>query len=147
MRKTFKLPKISPAVSSVLVHYLAIFAVAFGSYLATNAVGKTSISALVAVIGAAATAGLVAVGHVILGLVPTDARYGITPKVKTAGYQILTSVAIMFVGTLGAQLATGAVHASTFPDLVAVISAALAAGVFAVVQYLVGLVPAPKPAS
>lgn len=150
MRKTLVLPGISPALSSLILHFVIAFLTTFGGSLAANASGATSIPTLLAILGAAASAGLVSVVHIGLGLIPTPTpvgTYGLSLKVQSASYQLLTSVAVMFFGTLGAQLATGAEGATSLPDLVAVIVSAISAAVFAIVSYLVGLIPAPKNAS
>lgn len=150
MKRTLVIPGISPALSSLILHFVIAFLTTFGGSLAANASGATSIPTLMAILGAAASAGLVSVVHIGLGLIPTPTpvgAYGLSLKVKTAGYQLFTSVAVMFFAALGAQLATGAEGATSFPDLIAVIVSAISAAVFAVISYLVGLIPAPKNAS
>ncbi len=151
-RATVKLPGISPAISQLLTHYFLIFLAAFGTQmLATLTVGGLHISSLLAVLTSAAAAGLIAVIHVVLGLIPTQATgpgnlnaFGVSLKVQTVAFQLITSAVAMFLTVLGAELVGGATHLTSLPDVTAVILAAIMAAVAAVVQYFVGLVPAPK---
>lgn len=152
MSFTIKLPGTSTAAGKVIAHFLAVFAVAFGTQLVAGTTGTVHVSSLVALLTSAAAAGLVAVAHVVLGLIPTPPTgqgltsnaVGISLKIKTQGYQFLTSVIVMFLSILGAQLVSGAAHITSLPDVIAVVLAAIAAGATGVIQYLVGLVPAPK---
>lgn len=152
MRYTFRIPGVSSAVSQVLVHFASVFAVAFGTQLLAGLTGTVSVSTVLALLTASAAAGVIAVAHFALGLIPLPANrlgdslnaMGISLKVKTAGYQFATSVVVMFVSILGAQLVGGAAGIESLPDVVAVVLSAIAAAVAGVAQALVGLIPAPK---
>ncbi len=150
-KSTIKLPGVSPAVSQLVTHYFLIFAAAFGTQMLATLTNGIHISSLVAVLTSAAAAGLIAVLHVILGLIPNQNTgsgkvnaFGIALKVQTALFQLVTSAVAMFLTVLGAELVGGAAHLTSLPDTTAVILAAIMAAVAAVVQWVVGLVPAPK---
>jgi hypothetical protein len=163
MRTTLKLPGLSQAVSQVIGHFLAVFLLAFGTQLVAGATHAVSLPTLLALLTAAAAAGLVAVAHVVLGLIPDphlvagvhlkdgrSGRYtslGVSLKIETAGYQFVTSVLITFFGILGASLVGGAAGITSLPSAVAVVLAAIAAAVAGVVQFVIGLIPAPKAAA
>lgn len=142
---------LSSATGQLILHYLAVFAFAFGTQLVAGTQGA-HISSLVALLISAGAAGLVAVAHIALGLVPIPpAQAGLAPnalgislKIKTQLYQFATSVVVMFFSILGASLISGAAHLTSFPDAIAVLLAAIAAAVAGVAQYVVGLIPAPK---
>jgi len=151
MKATLRMPGVSPVVSDVVTHFVAVFLLAFGTQMVTAATGKISISSLLAILISAAAAGVVAVAHIILGLIPTPAvgdgrsnAFGVPLKVKSAVYQIVTSVVVMFVSLFGAELIAGATHITSLPTATAVIVAAIMAAVAGVVQYVVKLVPAPS---
>lgn len=156
MTPLVKIPGLSTAAGQVIAHFLAVFLLAFGTQLVAGTTGTVHISSLLALLTSAAAAGIIAVAHVVLGLVPSPAAaerrawqptrftaVGVSLKVRTDGYQFLTSVVVMFVSILGAQLASGALHITSLPDVVAVVLAAIAAAVTGVVQFVIGLVPAP----
>lgn len=66
------------------------------------------------------------------------------PGVSPAVSQLVTHVLIVFVVAFGAQVSAadeGAIH--DWPTLLALITAAAAAGATAVIHYIMGLVPAP----
>lgn len=134
--------------SQVVLHFLGVFGVAFGTQLIAGAAHYTNDSSLLALIISAAAAGIVSVAHVALGFVPTPVEgltlLGVSLKVRTASYQFLTSLAVMFVSILGTQLVAGAAGIGSLPDAVAVLSSAIAAAVAGVASALVGLIPAPK---
>lgn len=152
MNYRVKLPGVSSAVSQVLVHFSAVFLIAFGTQLVAGTTGALHISSLLALLTSAAAAGVIAVAHVVLGLVPLPPTgdtlepnaVGISLKVKTKGYQFLTSVLVMFISILGASLIGGAAHVTSLPSVIAVVLAAIAAGAAGVAQFLVGLIPAPQ---
>lgn len=147
--KTFQLPRLSKSQSDFVLHVLSVFVAAFGTALVGGATHVTNWSTAVSVIFAAAAAGVAAVGHVIANLVPTPptpviaAAIGISVKVKTRFYQAVQSVVILFLSIFGAALVSGAAHIGSLPDLKALLGAAIAAAVAGVVQYVIGLVPAP----
>lgn len=140
---TLKLP-----ASQVVIHFLAVFALAFGTQLGVGAVGSLHVSSLLTLLISAAAAGIVSVAHVALGFVPTPVEglsaLGVSLKVRTRGYQFLTTLAVMFISILGSQLVGGAAGIESLPDAVAVLSSAIAAAVAGVASVLVGLIPAPK---
>lgn len=151
-RFQLKLPGVSPAVNQVIVHYSMVFLLAFGTQLVAGTTGKVHVSSLLALLTSAGAAGLAAVVHVVLGLIPTPPTtqglvpnaVGISLKVKTEAYQFITSVVVMFLSIFGAQLVSGVVGITSLPDVIAVVLAAIAAAVTGIVQYFVSLVPAPK---
>jgi hypothetical protein len=156
MKTTLRIPGFSPAASQVIAHYLAIFLLAFGAQLVAGATHVVSIPALIALLTSAAAAGVTAVAHVMLGLIPVPQPLpapvvgtpynvlGITLKVNTAGYQFLVSVLVTFLSIFGAQLVGGAAGITSLPSVVALILAAITAAVAGIVQFVVGLIPAPK---
>jgi hypothetical protein len=151
MRTTIKLPGVSPAISQLITHYGLIFLLAFGTQMVASLTGGIHISSLFAVLTSAASAGLIAVIHVVLGLIPTQATgpgnlnaFGVSLKVKSMAFQLVSSAIAVFLTVLGAELVEGATHITSLPDVTAVLLAAIMAAVSAVVQYVVGLVPAPK---
>lgn len=137
--------------TQVLVHFVAVFLLAFGTQLVAGVSGAVSVSSLEAVLISAAAAGVTAVFHVIVGLVPTPvvanmSALGVSLKVKSALYQVVVSVAATFLSIFGAELVGGASHLTSLPGVIALVLAAIAAAVAGVVTFLIGLVPAPKPA-
>lgn len=149
MRFTLKLPGLSPAVNQVILHFAAVFLFGFLSQLGAGVTGTVNVPTLLALLTSAAAAGVAAVIHVVLGLIPASDQsglntLGISLKVKSTGYQTLVSVVVMFLSILGASLVAGATHIGSLPDAVAVVSAGIGAGVTGVVQFLIGLVPTPK---
>jgi hypothetical protein len=146
-RSTLTIPGLSAATSQIIVHYAAVFLVAFGVQLGAGATGVTSESTLLALLVSAAGAGAVAIGHLLFGLIPSTptamAALGISPKVRSAAYQVILSVIITFVTIFGAQLVGGAAHVESLPGVVSLVIAAISAAVTGVVTFLVGLLPAP----
>lgn len=140
---TLKLP-----ASQVVIHFLGVFGVAFGTQLIAGTTGATHYSSLMALLISAAAAGIVSVAHVALGLLPAPVEgltaLGVSLKVKNKAYQFVTSVLVMFLSILGASLVGGAAHVTSLPGTVAVIMSAIAAAVAGVAQFVVGLIPAPK---
>lgn len=135
--------KLSPAQRAVVIRYLQVFGFAFAAQLIAGKTGYASIPTLWAGITSAFAAGIVAVLK-SLGQINQLEKVGFTLKEKTAVYQFLTGFAVMFIGALGANLATGAAHATTFPDLVAVVVAAISGAIFAATQWIISLIPPPK---
>jgi len=158
-----KLPRFSPAAMQFLAHVLIVFAIAFGGQLTAGATHAVSMPTLLALLTSAAAAGLTAVVHFLLGLVPTGvqppvaqgngmyaavgALSTVSLKVKTRAYQILVSVLATFLSLFGAALVAGAVHVTSLPGTIDAVTAAISAAVVGVVQFAVGLIPAPKPAT
>lgn len=150
---TFTLPKLTPTQSKIVLKLVTVFVVTFGGQLTANATHAVTISTLFAAITSAAAAGLLAMVKAISTVGQLEAalanvgRAGVSLNVKTAAYQLGTGFLIMFVGSLGANLATGAAHATSFPDLAAVVVAAISGAVFAAIEWLIEKLPAPKPAA
>jgi hypothetical protein len=150
MIRTLKLPGVPPQVSSVLVHFALVFSGAFSTQLLAGLAGSIKVSTLLALLTSASVAGVVAVVHVALGLIPQADQdsnvnsYGVSLVIRSRAYQFLTSIAVIFLSTLGAQLISGATHITSLPDVTAVILAAIAAGSIAVVQLVIGLIPSPR---
>lgn len=155
MKYTIKLPGTSAAAGQVIAHFFAVFLLAFGTQLVAGTTGTVHVSSLLALLISAAAAGLVAVAHVVLGLIPVTPsdgtliggksynQLGISLKIKTKWYQFWTSVVVMFLSILGASLVGGAAGITSMPDVIAVVLAAISAAVVGVVQLVIGLVPAP----
>jgi Ca2+/Na+ antiporter len=149
----FSLPKLTPTQSKIILHLVSVFVVAFAGQLTASAADFVNISTLWAAITSAAAAALVttfkAIGTIgqLQAALSNVGRVGVSLGVRSDLYQLGTGFLIMFVGALGANLATGAAHATSFPDLVAVIVAAISGAVFAAIQWIVGKIPAPKPAA
>ncbi|MCU1493389.1 MAG: hypothetical protein JWO62_1153 [Acidimicrobiaceae bacterium] len=155
MTRTLKIPGLSTAMNTVVLHVLIVFGTAFGAQLVAGAAHVVSISTLLALITAAAAAGLTAIVHFGLGLIPAPVATpvkgvslgvaGVSLKVQTRLYQFLVSVAVTFFSILGATLVSGAVHVTSLPSIVDLVTAAIAAAVAGIVQFVVGLIPAPAP--
>jgi hypothetical protein len=138
--------------TQVIVHYLAVFLAAFGTTMVSSTTGAFNVSSLEALLISASAAGVVAVAHIVLGLVPTTSStglnaLGVSLKVKTAAYQVLVSVLATFLSIFGAALVAGATHLTSLPGVIDLVLAAISAGVAGVVTYVTGLIPAPKPAA
>jgi hypothetical protein len=154
VRFKLKLPGVSATESDVILHYVGVFVFAFGTQALTGVTKVHSESEVLALLTSAGAAGVAAVVHVLLGLIPNHASVkgvgmpfspvGISLKVKSSVNQILTSAVVVFISILGAELVGGAVHVTSLPAALAVAIAAIAAAVTAVAQYVIGLVPAPK---
>jgi hypothetical protein len=148
MRTTLKWPGISPAVSQLLTHVTVVFLTAFGGQLVAGATGAiTSMPTLLALLTAAAAAGVTAVAHYALGLIPTPTpavTAAVVPlKIPKAVQQVIWSTVIVFLTAFGAQLVAGASKVVSIPTLVALVAAGCAAAVTAAVQALLKLVPVP----
>lgn len=72
-RETIKLPKLSSAVSSVLLHVGIVFAVVFGGQLVAHAAHAETLNAVGQIVIAAGAAGVSAAVHYLLGLIPVPA--------------------------------------------------------------------------
>lgn len=129
------------------MHLLAVFVGAFASQVAIAANTSFNIATWKAALMAAFFSGIVAVAHVVIGMIPLPATtmVGISLTIKTVGYQFYISVISTFLVIFGGNLATGALHITSFPSAVAAVAAAISAAVAGVVQILTSLVPAPKP--
>ena len=154
VRTALQIPGLSASASEIVAHVLIVFFTAFGGVMVSSLTGTISMPAIEAALIAAAAAGVTAVVHFLLGLVPTPVvtAVGITSnavslKVTSSLYQVIVSLLVTFVTVFGAQLAAGAVGVASLPGLKALIISAITAAVAAAVQYLVKLVPTPKAAA
>jgi hypothetical protein len=144
---------LTSARKQLLVHLIAVFLAAFGTQI-VGAATVTNESTLVSLLVSAGAAGVAAVAHVLLGLIPTTSvvlstgertsALGIPSSVKTAGYQIVVSMVVVFLSIFGASLLTGVAGATSLPGIQSAVIAAISAAVAAVVQATVGLIPTPK---
>lgn len=155
---TLKLPRFSPAAVQFFAHVAIVFLVAFGGQMIPSLTGTISMPALLAVLTSAAAAGLTAVVHYLLGLVPSgsvpavdngDGSFtavaglsGVPLAVRNRLYQVLISIVVTFLSIFGSGLVAGGLHVTSFPGIVDAITAAIAAGVAGVIQFAVGLIPA-----
>jgi hypothetical protein len=137
----------------MLTHALVIFLATFGTVLVTSLTGAISMSALEATLISAAAAGVTAVAHYLLGLIPSPpvAGAGITAnlvslKVTADLTQVLVSLLVTFLTVFGAQLVAGATHVTSLPTVKDLLIAAITAAVAAAVQYFAKLIPTPKAA-
>lgn len=149
--RTLTLPRLSPAVSQFLVHVLVVFLIAFGGQLAAAATGAIhNLPTLLAVVTSAAAAGVTAVVHYLLGLIPTPnpnaATIAVTLKAASALSQVSWSIAVVFLSIFGAQLAVGASHVTSVRTLTALLVAAGSTAVITAVQHGLHLIPVPAPA-
>lgn len=148
---TLPVPWISAGAKQMLTHFIAVFLLAFGTSLVAGATNVINVNTAWSAIIAAAAAGVTAVAHYVIGLIPTadvaaeQNRVGLTLVSKSSLYQVLVSVISTFLVILGAQLVGGAANVQSLPDAKAVVLSAIAAAVTGVVTYLFGLIPAPKP--
>ena len=139
MRTALKLPGLSPAVSQIVTHVLSVFTVAFLAQVGAAANGNIrDWPTLLALVLAAGVAGVVAVIHFLVGLIPTPASL-----VKNPLAQVVWSAVTVFATTLGAQLAVGASRVVSVPTFVAVSTAAITAAAAAVLHYGFKLIPTP----
>lgn len=141
MRPPFRLPGLTAAASQLVAHVAVVFAAAFGAQLVAAANGNVHRwPALLAVVVAAACAGVSAVVHYLLGLIPAG-----TPKLASQVAQSLASVVTVFLTVFGGQLAIGGSKVTTVASLVALVVAASTAGASTAFHLLIGLLPASAP--
>lgn len=151
-----KLPKLPLAARQFIAHVAIVFGVAFGTQMLASLTPDFRISALLALLSSSAAAGLTAVVHYLLGLVPNttpsvDARgrtiaYALVvpPAVTARALQVVVSIVAMFLSIFGAALVAGALHVTSLPSAADVVVAAISAAVAGVVQFAVGLIPTPR---
>jgi len=139
---------VSPGTSAFILHLLSVFGAAFATQMVASGVaGVHTWPALLALVCAAAAAGLVATIHLVLGLIP-NLNVTLTKFLGSSdAAQVVTSVLAVFLTTFGAQLAIGASQVASVGTLFALIVAGITASGTAVVHYVIGLVPVPTPAS
>jgi hypothetical protein len=157
---SLRVPKFGPATKTMLLHVAIVFAAAFGGQLVAGATNVVSIPTLFALLYSAAAAGLIAIAHYVLGLIPTPPAPGrqnadgswsisgggsaVPSLIEKRLYQFLVSVVVTFLSIFGAALVAGTVHVTSLPSGIDAIVAAISAAVAGVVQVLAGLIPAPK---
>lgn len=140
--------QMTPAFQQMAAHVLIVFTVAFVGQLSVGLTGDASVPTLLALLVASGAAGLTAVVHYLLGLIPQPIRTGSfgafyhVPKiVEKKLAQVAVSVVATFLVIAGTSALAGAVSVGSLPGAADVIVAALSAGVAGLVQYLTGLLP------
>lgn len=138
----------TPSFRQMLGHVLVVFGVAFFGQLGAGITGVASIPTLRALLVASGAAGLTAVAHYLLGLIPSPIRtgsfgavYGVSPVVQRRLVQVAVSVVTTFAVIAGTSALAGATSVGSMPGGADLIVAAIAAGVTGVVQYITGLLP------
>lgn len=132
-------------------HVALVFLVAFAGTVTAGLTGKVDMPTLLALLIAGSSAGLTAVVHYLLGLIPTTPtqlapretglRFTVPAAVETKLLQTLVSVLATFLVILGTSALAAASSVGSVPGVADVIVAALAAGMTGAVQYATGLLP------
>jgi len=137
------------AAVQLVVHVIVTFLAAFGTALVAGATNIVSMPTLLALLYSAGAAGLVAVLHYVLGLIPAAPKIGkiglnrqlsVPPVVTHDLGKLAVSIVATFVTILGGGLVAGATHVTSLPDVVAVVTAAISAAIAGVVQLVTGLI-------
>lgn len=142
-RRALVLPPLSPATTQMLIHCVIVFLAAFGAQMVASTTGDIgSWPAILAVLTSAAAAGVTALVHFLLGLVPTPPTdTSVSLKLPEPISQLLTHLVVVFLTVAGAQFALGAANVLNIHTLTAWVIAACAAGVSAIAHILFGLLP------
>ena len=129
-------------------HVLIVFLVAFVGVVSAGLTGSISAPTLLALLIAGGSAGLTAVVHYLLGLVPAPIRtqsfgafYHVPPVVEQRLLQVLVSMVATFLVIAGTAALAGTTSVGSIPTAADLIVAAISAGLTGVVQYVTGLLP------